>query len=213
MIIAIDGPAGSGKTTVAKFLARELNILYLNTGAIYRALTLKTLQGNVCLDDEVRLIDLASNLDIKLDYEKVFLDGQDVTAEIHTPIIDKSISELASLRGVRESMVCLQRKIVKGHNAVVEGRDIATVVFPNAEYKFYLDASPKERAKRRYDELKEKGVKISLEDVENQMRIRDASDLNREIGPLKEDKDAIYVDTTDLDIDQVLGVILGYIRR
>jgi len=213
MIIAIDGPAGSGKTTVAKLLAKKLNILYLDTGATYRALTLKALNNNIDLGNELKLMNLANKLDIKLENERIYLDGEDVTEKIREPLIDRNISKPVSLAGVRDEMVNLQREIVKGKDAVVEGRDITTVVFPKAEYKFYLDASLRERANRRYKELEAKGIEVVLPDVEKQMKDRDLADLTRSVGPLKKSKDAIYVDTTGLEIEEALNTILGYIKK
>ncbi len=213
MIIAIDGPAGSGKTTVARRLAKRIGVLYLNTGATYRALTLKALQEHIGLQDEESLVNLADNLDIKLTGEKVFLDGRDVSKEICSPLIDKNISIPVALVQVREKMVQLQRNLIKDYDAVVEGRDITTVVFPCAEYKFYLDASFKERARRRFKELTERGVDISLKEVERQMRRRDSSDLTRKISPLKKADDAIYLDTAGLTIEEALDVVEGYIKN
>lgn len=213
MIIAIDGPAGSGKTTVARRLAKRIGVLYLNTGATYRALTLKALQEHIGLQDEESLVNLADNLDIKLTGEKVFLDGCDVSKEICSPLIDKNISIPVALVQVREKMVQLQRNLIKDYDAVVEGRDITTVVFPCAEYKFYLDASFKERARRRFKELTERGVDISLKEVERQMRRRDSSDLTRKISPLKKADDAIYLDTAGLTIEEALDVVEGYIKN
>ncbi|MFH1767984.1 MAG: (d)CMP kinase [Candidatus Omnitrophota bacterium] len=213
MIIAIDGPAGSGKTTVAKRLAEGLGFLYLDTGATYRTLTLKALQEGVSFDDPDKLVDLANNLNIKLEGEKVFLDGQEVTKEIRSPLIDRSISKPVALSGVREAMVKLQRGLVKNKDAVVEGRDITSIVFPQAGYKFFLDANIKQRAKRRYNQLCDRGIKITLKEVERQMNIRDEADLNRDIGPLRITDDAIYLDTTDLSVKGVLDIIVKYIKN
>ena len=213
MVIAIDGPAGSGKTTIAKLLARKLNILYLDTGAIYRAFTLGALEKGVDLGDEAALVSLAADLDIKLDNERRSLDGVDVTGEIRSPVIDKNIPKPVSYARVRESMVKLQRQIVDDNDAVVEGRDITTVVFPQAKYKFYLDADGKERAKRRYDELNRRGVAISLDEVQHQMQERDQADFNRKVSPLKKAEDALCVNTDGLGIEQVLDVILREIQR
>lgn len=211
MIIAIDGPAGSGKTTIAKRLAKKLSFLYLDTGATYRALTLKALQEHIALDDEVRLASLASVLCLCFEGDKVFLDGCDVSIDLRTPQIDACISGPASLGAVRHEIVKLQRRIVAQCDAVVEGRDITTVVFPQAEYKFYLDAAIHERAKRRHKELRARGVAISEEEVLEQMQKRDLADVNRRIAPLRRSSEAIYVDTTGLSIDEVLSILKEYI--
>ncbi len=212
MVIAIDGPAGSGKTTTAKLLAKKLGILYLDTGATYRALTLKAIRENIKLDDEDKLSLIAGNMRIKFENERVFVDGNDVTDAIREPEIDRKISMPVSFRKVRERMVEIQRNIAKGKDAVVEGRDITTVVFPGAEYKFYLDAAIKERANRRYKELLGKGKSVNLKEVEEQMRLRDSADLNRKIGPLKKAPDAIVIDTTRLSRNAVLDRIISYVR-
>ncbi len=213
MIIAIDGPAGSGKTTIAKSLAKKLDILYLDTGATYRALTLKILNSNISLDDEAAIGRIADSLNVNLDQGKVFLDDEDVTAKIRTPQIDRSISKPVSFSRVRESMVKLQRNIVKSRDAVVEGRDITTVVFANAEFKFYLDADLTERAKRRHKELKSRGIDIEFNELETDMARRDHADFNRENGPLKKADDAIIFDTTGLNIDEVLTGLITHIKK
>ena len=213
MIIAIDGPAGSGKTTIARLLAKKLGVLYLDTGATYRALTLKALQENIDLAKEESMAILADNLRITLDGDRVFLDGEEVTDKIRSPQIDKNISLPVSFKRVREKMVFLQRKLVENKDAVVEGRDITTVVFPNADYKFYLDADIEERTRRRKQYLQEKGHLLSYSEVKAQILKRDEADFNREFGALKKAEDAIYIDTTSLDIEEVLDVLLSYIKR
>ena len=213
MIVAIDGPAGSGKTTIARTLANKLGILYLDTGATYRVLTLRALEERIDLNDEDKLAQLAKSLNITLDGRRVLIDGSDVTNKIRDPIIDKSISTPVSFNKVRKEMVCIQRKMVKGKDAVVEGRDITTVVFPNAKYKFYLDADIKERAKRRYEELLRKGKATTPQEVEKHMRARDNYDINRRFGPLKKAPDAILVDTTNLSPASVLELIISYIKN
>ena len=211
MIIAIDGPAGAGKTTIAKLLSKKLKIIYLDTGATYRVLTLKALEEKIGLNDENRLSQLAKGLNIIFENGDVFVDGRDVTKEIRDPIIDKSISVPVSFSKVREEMVNIQRNMAKGRDVVVEGRDVTTVVFPEAEYKFYLDADVKERARRRYGELIRDGKKVSLKEVEEQMCARDSADINRQFGPLKKAPDAVVIDTTDLSLDSVLRAIILHI--
>jgi len=213
MIIAIDGPAGSGKTTIARLLANKLGILYLDTGATYRVLTLRALEEKIDLNNEDKLAQLAKSLNILFKNGRVFIGSRDVTEEIRDPIIDKSISMPVSFNKVRKEMVDIQRSIARGKDTAVEGRDITTVVFPRAEHKFYLDADIKERAKRRYKELVRKGKATTIEEVENQIRTRDNADINRRFGPLKKSPDAILVDTTDLSLDSVLEIIISYIKN
>lgn len=211
MIIAIDGPAGSGKTTAAKLLAERLKIFYLDTGATYRALTLKAIESKIDLSDRFTLSNIAKGLNLKLDGEKIYLDGEDVSRKIRTPLIDKNISVIVSYFEVRKIMVDLQRKIADKGDFVVEGRDITTVVFPNAEFKFYLDADFNVRAQRRFRELKEKGIAISFEELKKDMSKRDAADMNREVGALVLSPDAIHIDTTDLAVNGVVEVLIQHI--
>ncbi|MCM8823570.1 MAG: (d)CMP kinase [Candidatus Omnitrophica bacterium] len=213
MIIAIDGPAGAGKTTIAKLLAKRLGILYLDTGATYRVLTLKALKENIPLDDALALRDTAINLNVRWEEGKIYLDGEDVTDQIRSPNIDKSISLPVSFKEVREAMVEFQRRLVGTNDAVVEGRDTTTVVFPNADYKFYLDASLDERARRRHSEMINKNIRVELEEIKHHIAIRDRADLTRDVGPLKRAPDAILIDTTNLTIEEVIGRILSYIKR
>ena len=212
MVIAIDGPAGSGKTTIAKLLAKKLNLAYLDTGATYRALTLRALEENLDLADEQSLVTLAKNLNLKIESGQIYLNDRDVSAEIRTPRIDKNISVVVSHPKVREVMVELQRKMSQGKNCVVEGRDITTVVFPNAKYKFYLDADFSIRAKRRFTELHDKEISIEFDELKKDLEKRDDADKNRKIGPLRLSPDAIYLDTTDLNIDGVVEKIKSHIE-
>jgi len=216
MIIAIDGPAGSGKSTVARLIAKKLGFVYIDTGAMYRALTLKAMQDSVDLKDEAALVRLAQHTSLKLeqgpdDKIKVLLDGKDVSSQIRALDVTNNISYVADVPGVRRQMVKLQRLI--GHSAkkgaVLEGRDIGTVVFPDAYKKFYLDASTEERAMRRYKELIENGIKTDLKSIEEDIKIRDAKDKTRKVGTLKKAADAILIDTTSLTIDEVVNEILS----
>jgi len=212
-IIAIDGPAGSGKSTVAKEVARALGYLYIDTGAMYRALTLKALRQNLDLGDKGVLIQLSVDTGIELhgnyDSQKVFLDGEDVTGKIRDLSVSEKVRYLARIDGVRENMVKIQREMgQRSKGAVLEGRDIGTVVFPDAKYKFYLDASFDERVSRRLKQLTEKGKMVSMEEVSLNLKERDHSDMTRKVGPLKKADDAICVDTTDLSIKQVIEYIL-----
>ena len=216
-IIAIDGPAGSGKSTVAKKVAKELGFLYIDTGAMYRALTLKAIAKGVDFKNEEALIGLSKNMDIELedssDSLKVYLDKKDVSQEIRTMEVTKKVKVLAALKGVRENMAKLQRKLGQSSSgAVLEGRDIGTVVFPKAAHKFYLDASFETRAMRRFKELEEKGFSVSLDEIKKDVKQRDATDMTREVAPLKKAEDALAIDTTEMTIKDVTEKILGAVK-
>jgi len=213
MIIAMDGPAGSGKTTVAKLLADKLKFSYLDTGATYRALTLAALENNISVEDEKSLTELAKSLKISFEGRKVFLGTRDVSLDIRTPQIDKNISPVVKHPKVREVMVEMQREIAKTGDFVAEGRDVTTVVFPNADYKFYIDADFELRAKRRFKEFQQKRVAIDFEQVKADLAKRDHADFSRTVGPLKKSADAIFLDTTHMTIEQVVEKLAGYIRR
>lgn len=214
LIVAIDGPAGSGKSTVSRMLAKRLGLLYLDTGAMYRALTLKAMRNNLDLNDEEALTGLARSTKIDLKESpgklKVLLDGEDVAGLIRTPELTNNVKYIARVSGVRKEMVRLQRSIGQARGAVLEGRDIGTVVFPKAEHKFYLDADEKERVKRRCKELAALGQNVSLEDMRRDVASRDESDMKRRFGALKKSEDAVIIDTTALSIDAVVGKILEY---
>ncbi len=218
MIIAIDGPAGAGKSTVARMTAQKLGFLYIDTGAMYRALTLKAMERKINVNDTASLIKMAHSTTIDLinDQEgalKVFLDGQDVTGPIRQPRITKLVSDIAKIKEVRQIMLGLQRKLGELRDSVLDGRDIGTVVFPDADKKFYIDADFKERVKRRYKELKESGQDVTPEDIENDLSNRDNIDSTREFAPLKKAEDAIYIDTTNLTIQEVADKVLSYIQQ
>ncbi|PIP18862.1 MAG: cytidylate kinase [Candidatus Omnitrophica bacterium CG08_land_8_20_14_0_20_41_16] len=213
MIIAIDGPAGAGKSTVAKLVAKSLGYLYLDTGAMYRALTFKVLEEGIDIADTKKITDLASKSIISFINNpdgqiKILLDGIDVSLDIRQSRITKLVSDVAKIKGVRQVMLKLQRELgIKG-KVVLDGRDIGTVVFPDAEKKFYIDAGLKERVKRRYKELKGLGQNVTVDAVEDDLSNRDKIDSNREFAPLKKADDAIYVDTTDMTIEEVVSKIL-----
>jgi len=219
MIIAIDGPAGAGKSTVAKILAKRLGFLYIDTGAMYRALTLKALNKNLDFKDEAKIIETAKNSVIELRQEAgtdnliVLLDGEDVTLEIRHPRVTEFVSIVAKIPQVREVMVQLQRRLGLNKDAVLEGRDIGTVVFPEAQIKFYLDASKEERALRRYKELKDKGQEISLEDTAANIAYRDATDSTRHCAPLRKAADALYIDTTHMSIQEVVETLYAQVIK
>lgn len=214
MIITIDGPAGSGKSTVAKILARRLSISNLNTGAMYRAVTLFIIENKIDTDNEVSIE--KSLKEIKIDFfdNTIFLNGKDVSERIKDLDVEQKVSKISSLKSVREKMVELQRMIGNKISLVAEGRDTGTVVFPNAEFKFYLDASVNERAKRRYKELTELGIKdVTISEIEKEIEKRDFQDRTRKLSPLKVPENAIIIDTTGLSIDEVVEKMLSYIKN
>lgn len=217
IVIAIDGPAGSGKSTVSKLIAKRLNLLYLDTGAMYRALTLKVMRGGIDFQDTQSIIKMAQDTEINLTVKpgeeiKVFLDGEDVSREIRTPEVTQNIKHVAGIPEVRERMVEIQRDIASRSGAVVEGRDIGTVVLPDTPFKFYVDATEEERSRRRFKELREKGIEVSLDEIKADVRQRDASDMNREVAPLKKAEGAIRIDTTEMSIEEVVDKILSLIK-
>lgn len=218
MVIAIDGPAGSGKSTVSKLIADRLRLLYIDTGAMYRALTLKAMRQRLDLNDEAALEALARSTQIDLVDDgggrglRVVLDGEDVAALIRTPELTNNVKHIARVAGVRAEMVRLQRAIGQRSDSVLEGRDIGTVVFPDAKYKFYLDADVAERARRRHKELVGSYRSPSLDEIQRDVVLRDESDMKRDVGALKKASDAIVVDTTDLSIQEVVEKLLSYIR-
>ncbi len=214
-VIAIDGPASSGKSTTAKLVARNLGFIYLDTGAMYRAITLKALRNRINPEDEKNLAKIAreSKLDLTdMDGKsKVYLDGEDVTELIRKPEINRAVSLVSVHRGVRTALVAKQKELGEKHNLVAEGRDTTTVVFPHATLKIYLDCDIKERAKRRMLELKGKGINTNLDEQTKELSGRDKIDSERKASPLKKDPEAIIVDTTSLSIqEQVEKVIQLY---
>lgn len=207
MIIALDGPAGSGKSTIAKELARDLNIEYLDTGAMYRAMTYYLLTEAVNLDDEQAVSEAIADITIDVDGKKTFLNGIDVSTQIRQERINNNISKVAALAPVREVLVKSQRLIGESKDMILDGRDIGTVVFPNANYKFYIDASSDVRATRRVIQNKKLGINESLETIKKSIENRDEKDRNREIGPLKCAEDAIVIDTSNIDLKQTIALI------
>jgi len=218
MIIAIDGPAGAGKSTVAKILAKKLGFLYLDTGAMYRALTLKALESKINISDSAKLAELAQKTSIDLIPGKdnsltVLLDGKDVSLAIREPRITKHVSDVAKIKEVRQVLLGLQRKLGSSRNSILDGRDIGTMVFPGAEKKFFIDAKIDERVNRRYKDLQNLNIQgVSKEQVAGDLNNRDTIDSTREFAPLKKADDAIYIDTTNLSIDEVVQAMLNHIQ-
>lgn len=206
-IVAIDGPAGSGKGTVAKILAHKLNLTYIDTGAMYRAIAYLTLKNNVDIKDEDKIIELAKNSKIEFLNDKVYVNGEDVSSKIRTMEVTRIVSPISSIVKLREILVDLQRNMANGLDVIMEGRDITTVVFPNATYKFYLDASTEERAHRRFKENSLKGMQVTYEEILENIKKRDYNDMHKEVGALIKSDDAIYIDSTNLTIDEVVEKI------
>lgn len=215
MNIAIDGPAGAGKSTIAKLLAAKLGILYLDTGAMYRAVGLKALNTGVVISDAAAVEKMLADTKIDVTQENgvqhVYLDGNDVSSAIRENAVSKAASDISAVPCVRYKMVELQREIASRCDTVLDGRDIGTFVLPNAEYKIFLTASAEERAKRRYAELKAKGSTLTLEQIKDDIVKRDYNDSHRTLAPLKKADDATEVDTTAMSIDDVVGRIYAII--
>lgn len=211
MIVAVDGPAGSGKGTVTKRIEQELGFLNLDTGATYRCVALEVLRRGISLNDEREIIKVANEIKIEInnkgEKDIILLNGEDVSKEIRTNDVTQIVSQVSSIIPVREKMVEVQRNLAKGKNVIVEGRDIGTVVFPNADIKIYLDASEEVRAKRRYEENKQNGIDTTYEEVLENVRMRDYNDMHKKFGALKKADDAILVDSTNLSIDEVVNKI------
>ena len=216
-VVGIDGPAGSGKGTVTKKIANKLGLINIDTGITYRCVALEVLNKNVSLDNKDEIIKIAK--EIKIDIKNspegdiVFLNGKDVTKDIRSKQVTKIVSPISSIKEVRFEMVDLQRKLAEGKDIIMEGRDICTYVFPNADVKIYLDASLEERAKRRYRENQEKNIDMTYEEVLDNIKKRDENDKIKEIGALKLAKDSILVDTTNLSIDEVVDKIIEIIKQ
>ena len=216
-VVAIDGPAGTGKGTVTKIVAEKLNLVNVDTGAMYRSVTLKALENNIQPTETDKLEKMLQDISIELKdnngVKQVLLDGKDVTEKIRTPKIDQNVSKFAQIAIVREKMTPLQRKMGETQNIIMEGRDIGTAVFPDADVKIYLDATSEERAKRRYKQNLEKGIKCTYEEVLKSIEERNKIDTTRKIAPLKKAEDAIYVDTTNLSIDEVVDKVATIINQ
>jgi cytidylate kinase len=217
-IVTIDGPAASGKSTVAQLLAEKIGASFLDTGAMYRAVTLTTLNAGVDLNCEDKLLELIETTNFKFSEQRgktlVSIDGIDVTEQLRQPALTEKVLHIASSAKIREKLVQMQRNFAAGKEKIVtEGRDQGTIAFPNADMKFFLTASSYERARRRQLELQQKGISQTLEQIQKAIEERDKSDETREIGPLKPASDAIIVDTTELTIQQVVQTILRYVQE
>jgi len=210
--IAIDGPGGAGKSTIAKAVARALHIDYIDTGAMYRAVGYKIARDAVDYNNEEALQSMLNQTDIDFSQGNIILDGQIVNDQIRTPQISAMASTCSALPAVRSKLVALQRKMGEAKSIIMDGRDIATNVLPDAEYKIFLTASPEERARRRFLELKEKNGNVTFKDVLDDIEKRDFQDSTRELNPLKQAKDAILVDTTGISLEESIAKILSIVR-
>lgn len=211
--IAIDGPAASGKSTMAKIISKKLKLEYIDTGAMYRALTLKVINENINFSDTSSIVNLLKNTEIDFHDNHIYLDNKKVDKQIRKNIINQNVSNIAKIDEVRYIMVKKQQNIAKEKSVIMDGRDIGTVVLPNAKYKFFVLASIEERSKRRYLELKEKGEKnVSLEQVKEELEMRDKIDSTRDVGPLTKSPNAYTIDTTNKTIDDSVKEILDIIE-
>lgn len=215
--VAIDGPAGAGKSTIAKIVAKETGFIYVDTGAMYRAMALSCLRKEIAIDDEQTVTKECESVKVSLKYEsgeqQVILNGENVNAYIRTEEVGKATSAIAVYSGVREKLLELQRQLGRENNVVMDGRDIGTNVLKDAQLKVYLTASTATRAKRRFDELTGKGISCNLNEIERDIKERDYRDMNREIAPLKQAEDAVYLDSSDMTIAQVAEKIQELMRE
>ena len=210
-IVTVDGPAGSGKSTIAKIIAKKYGFTYLDTGAMYRMIALYALENSIDLQDSKAIETMLKNTKLDIVGNQFFLNGKDVSDEIRTPRVSEIVSPVSAIKEVRVKLVDLQREISKGKSVILDGRDIGTVVFPSGDVKIYLVASPEERAKRRLKEYEEKGVEADYESVLASIKERDFIDSTRKESPLKKAEDAHEIDSSTMSIDEVVEVISKYI--
>ena len=217
MNITIDGPAGAGKSTIAKKLAKELGFIYVDTGAMYRAMAYYFLTNGIASSDETKIAEACPNVDVTIAYEnneqQVILNGKNVNGFIRTEEVGNMASATSVYPVVRTKLVELQRKLAESTDVIMDGRDIGTVVLPNAEVKIYLTASSRVRAERRYKELQEKGETCDLDQIEKDIILRDEQDMNREISPLRQADDAILVDSSDMSIEEVVNCLIDIVKK
>lgn len=217
MIIAIDGPAGAGKSTIAKLIAKQLGLVYVDTGAMYRAVGLKAKRNNIACSEQEKIEEMLKNTEVELKNENgataVYLDGENVSTEIRLPEISRMASDISAVPVVRYAMVEMQRSMANKTDTILDGRDIGTFVLPNADVKIFLTASVEERAERRYKELIARGENVKREDVRSDIEKRDYNDSHRALAPLKKADDATEVDTTGMTIDQVCEKIISLVRN
>ena len=216
-VIAIDGPAGSGKGTIAELVSKKLGFMNIDTGATFRCVTLAMLENKIGLDENDKIQELLNKIDIEFHdkdgEKKVFLNGVDVTRKIREKEVNEFVSPVATLKIVRENLLYLQRKMAEGKNVVMEGRDIGTTVFPNADVKIYLTASAEERARRRVKQLQEKGIDCTYEEALENVKSRDMIDSTRELAPLVQADDAVLIDSSEKAIEDVVNEVLNLVRQ
>ena len=213
-IVAIDGPAGAGKGTITKLVGEKLNLVNVDTGATFRCVALNMLKENVGIDEEEKIKALLEKINIEMYPDgEIFLNGEDVTKRIRENDVNNVVCPVSTIKVVRDKLLEIQRKIAEGKNVIMEGRDIGTTVFPNADVKIYLDATPEERARRRVLQNKEKGIETSYEEVLENIKDRDYRDSNREIAPLRKAEDAIYIDSSDMTIEEVVDKVIDIINK
>lgn len=210
-IVAIDGPAGTGKGTITEILSKEMGLVNIDTGATYRCVALYTIKNNIKPEEKDKIIENLANIHIEMKnengHQNIFLNGEDVTEKIRSKEVSQIVSQISCIKEVRLAMVEVQRNLAKGKDVIMEGRDITTYVFPNADVKIYLDATEEIRAKRRYRQMQEKGMKISYEEVVKNIQLRDKTDREKEIGALKIAEDAVYIDTSNMSIEEEKDVV------
>lgn len=211
--VAIDGPAGAGKSTIAKMVGNKFNLMYINTGSMYRAITLKALEKNITPDNIEMLCNLMNNLEMHFENNRLVLNGKDVNDELTLPKISENVSNYAAILEVRKKLVNLQQKMAEKYDVIMDGRDIGTVVLKDAPFKFYITASPEERASRRYKELCSKNIKVNYDNILKEIKKRDYIDSNRKINPLTKANDAIEIDTTTMSINEVVDSICSFIIK
>ena len=214
-VVAIDGPAGSGKGTITKIVGKKMNLANIDTGAMYRCVTLECLNKNINVEDSEKIKEVLDNIEIQFKKENekdlVFLNGKNVTEEIRSTLVNANVAKFAAIKLVREKMTPLQKNMGKTQDIIMEGRDIGTVVFPNADVKIFLDCSIEERANRRYKQNIENGIKSTYEEVLKNIKERHKLETEREIAPLLQAEDAIYIDSTNMTIEEVVGKIIKII--
>ena len=216
-IVAIDGPAGTGKGTMAEILSKKYNLVNIDTGAMYRCVTLEMLNKNIGLDDDEKIAEMLKTIKIEMSNDggkqRVLLNGEDVTQQIRSQEVSANVSPVSSIKQIRLAMAGLQRKMGQGKDVIMEGRDIGTVIFPTADVKIYLDANVEVRAQRRFKQNQEKGIDMSYDEILENIKKRDENDKNKEIGALKVATDAVVIDTTNMTIEEVVKKVIEIIKE